>query len=183
MRRTVVVSALILMLPALASAQRGGGTRSEAPKRSDFGFDSSDSFGRRPAAVSARDLQELDPLAILLDKHKDLKLTDEQTVKLRDMEAKLDSAHRMPFRALDSLNRQMPRGGSGMSDDDAATARTVGTLTRLIIGGVRERYDSVEKDARALLTDDQRKKADDVLGDSHDKLSRIARAGRGPRGG
>ncbi len=182
MRRIVVLSALVLMFPALASAQRGGGTRSEATKRS-FGFDSTDSFSRRPAAVSARDLQELDPLAILLDKRKDLKLTDDQTAKLRDMEAKLDSAHRMPFRALDSLNREMPRGGSGMSDDDAATARTVGTLTRLIIGGVRERYDSVEKDARALLTDDQRKKADDVLGDSHDKWSRIARAERGPRSG
>ncbi|HVA57097.1 MAG: hypothetical protein WBQ26_10630 [Gemmatimonadaceae bacterium] len=175
MRRFMLAIAILAIVPSLSVAQRGGG-------RSGGGRRTTDRFGSGEAAtvpaISRQELADLDPLAILLDKRRDLKLTDDQTAKLEAMNGQLIDAQRPPFHALDSLNVELANLGSDLSSDDQAHARTLNVLSRMIASATRQRYDSVETVARALMTDDQKKAADDVLKDSHDRMERLVQRGR-----
>ncbi|MDE3127894.1 MAG: hypothetical protein KGL38_07805 [Gemmatimonadota bacterium] len=101
--------------------------------------------------------------------------------RLKAMDGGLKKEQEPAFHALDSLNLEMANLGSDPQGDDAARARTISILTHMVAGGTRQRYDSAEAQARALLTADQQRKADDILKDDHDRLDRIA--GRGGRSG
>jgi hypothetical protein len=66
---------LALLLPSLAEAQRRGmGER-------DVNWNTV-AAKKAPPTLTAKDVEELDPLAVLLDKKKDLKLTDAQVAAL-----------------------------------------------------------------------------------------------------
>jgi hypothetical protein len=180
MRRFVLAVAMVaLAVPGLATAQRGGGGRSRATSRTDmFG----DEFGsRRKNAITSGKIQDLDPVAILIDKHKDLSLTDGQVDTLKQMNDKLREAQKPALHVLDSLNQAIANMGSNISGDDQSHYQTLNTFVRMVAGNLRQQYDSVENDARALMNDDQKQKADDVLRDSHDELMKLV--GRGGRRG
>ncbi|MGH7668559.1 MAG: hypothetical protein ACRENQ_03625 [Gemmatimonadaceae bacterium] len=177
MRRAVLLFSLLMMAPALSLAQRGDRTRSGATSRTDM-FPS-DQMRERATAVTSNKLRDLDPLAILLDKHRDLALTDSQVVKLKDMRDRLGELQKPAYHMLDSLDQQLANVGSNPSADDQARMQTTNGFVRMVATNVRQQYDSVEKAAGALLTDEQKKKAGDVLKDSHDQLARLTARGGG----
>ena len=179
MRRFLLVAALVTVaVPKAILAQRGGG-RTGATSRTDmFG----DEFGsKRKNAVTSGKLRDLDPLAILIDKHKDLNLSDAQVDTLKQMNDRLTEAQKPPLHVLDSLNQEMANMGSNPTGEDQGRYQTLTGFVRMVAGNIRQQYDSVETDAKAIMTDDQKKKADDVLKDSHNDLMKLA--GRGERRG
>ncbi len=176
MRRIALLLSLLMVVPSMSQAQRGGRTRSGATSRTDM-FPS-DQMRRRASAVSSGKLRELDPLAILLDKHKDLALTDSQVTVLKTMDDQLGTLQKPAYHVLDSLDQELANIGSDPTSDEQRHMQTVNTFLHMIAKNVRQQYDSVEKDAVTLMTDDQKKKADDVLKDSHAQLARLLAGGR-----
>ena len=172
MRRFVLLSAALLVLPSLAAAQRGGRTRTGATSRTDMFSDNAPA--RRRITITSDKLRDLNPLHILIDKRGDMNLNDDQVNKLKAMNDELEGVDKASFHVLDSLNTQLRRLGSSTSPDDQSRAQTMSGFTRMIAGNTRQRYDSVETAARAVLTDDQQKKAEDVLQDAHEQLARLA---------
>jgi hypothetical protein len=177
MRRIALMLSMLMAVPTLAAAQRGGRTRSGATTHTDM-FPS-DQARQRAMTVTSSKLRDLDPLAILLDKHGDLALTDSQVARLKTMNGQLGDLQKPAFRMLDSLDQELANIGSDPNADDQTRVRTMNTFVRMITRNVRQQYDSVEKDAGALLTGDQKKKADDVLKDAHDQLARLVGNDRG----
>ncbi|MDE3129152.1 MAG: hypothetical protein KGL38_14170 [Gemmatimonadota bacterium] len=177
MRRMALIAAVLAIAPGLAAAQRGSRTGSAATQRTTDRFGTGEQA--RVPSVSRHELEDLNPLDVLLDKHGDLRLTDDQVARLKTMDQNLKQASEPAFHTLDSLNLELANMGSDPQGDDAARARTMNILTRMVANGTRQRYDSAEQDARALLTADQQKKAEDVLKVDHERLDRIAGHGRG----
>ena len=177
MRRIALLLSLLMAVPTLSLAQRGGRTRSGATSRTDM-FPT-DQMRRRATTVSSNKLRDLDPLGILLDKHGDLALTDDQVAKLRTMNDQLGELQKPAYHMLDSLDQELANIGSDPTSDEQTQMRTMNTFVHMIARNVRQQYDSVEKDAGALLTDDQKKKADDVLKDSHNQLAKLSADDRG----
>ena len=177
MRRMALMALVLVTVPALAAAQRGRGGASAATRPPDNPF--GDAQRMRVPAISRHELEDLDPLAVLLDKRGDLKLSDDQTAKLRAMDEDLAKANAPAFHALDSLNLERTNLGNDPSDDNAGRVRTIDMLSRMVAGGTRQRYDSVETQALAVLTEAQKQKANDILKDDHDRLNRLTRRGGG----
>jgi len=175
MRRYMIAVAVMLVVPGVVAAQRGGGRRSGATQRTDL---MSDQDSRRAQSITSDKLRDLDPLAILIDKHKDMSLTDSQVTTLKQMHVQLDDAQKPAYHVLDSLNQQLANIGSTSFGDDQSRAQTMNSFVRMIANNVRQHYDSVEHDALGLMSDDQKKKADDVLKDSHDQLGKLLSRGR-----
>ena len=176
MRRVALVLSLLMVAPTLSMAQRGGRTRSGATSRTNM-FPS-DQMRSRATNVTSGKLRDLDPLAILLDKHKDLALTDSQVTALKTMDDQLGTMQKPAYHVLDSLDQELANVGSNPTSDEQQQMQTANTFVRMIATHVREQYDSVEKSAGALMTDDQKHKAGDVLKDSHDQLARLTARGR-----
>ena len=180
MRRMALMALALAIAPALAAAQRGG-SGSGATRRTTDRFGTGEQV--RVPAISRHELEDLNPLGVLLDKHGDLQLTDDQVAKLKAMDDQLNSENAAAFHALDSLNLELANLGSNPEGEDAARARTINILTHMVAGGTRQRYDAAEAQARALMTQDQQRRADDILKDDHDRLNRIAGRNRGDGGG
>jgi hypothetical protein len=167
--------AVVMAVPGVVAAQRGGGTRSGATQRTEL---MGDQNARRGPSITSNKLRDLDPLAILIDKHKDMSLADSQVAKLKQMHDQLDEVQTPAYHVLDSLNQQLANIGSNPTGDDQARAQTLNTFVRMVASNMRQRYDSVERDALGLMSDDQKKRADDVLKDSHDELGKLLSRGR-----
>src|SRR6185369_10403649 len=102
-RRAFAVLALLL-LPSIASAQR---TKSGAASGRDKNLMTDDGSKDRRAEITTRELEEQSPLRLLVDKRKDLKLSDDQLTKLKDLESKLKEKNGSLLRIVDSVNREM----------------------------------------------------------------------------
>ncbi len=176
MRRIAFLLSLLMVVPTLSLAQRGGRTRSGATSRTNM-FPT-DQMRSRATTVTSSKLRDLDPLAILVGKHKDLALTDSQVTALRTMDDQLGAVQKPAYHVLDSLDQELSNIGDHPTSDEQRQMQTANTFVRMIATHVREQYDSVEKAAGALMTDDQKHKADDVLKDSHDQLARLTARGR-----
>lgn len=176
MRRVfAALAVMVLVVPSAASAQRGGGGgggRSSGGLKEGFG-------GPSQSGITSSKIQDLNPLNILLKKHKDLSLTDDQSAKLKQMNDQLDEAQKPAMHSLDSLSQEIANLGPRPTGNDQGLAQQLNQSARMVAGNIRQQYDSVETAAKALMSDDQKKKADDVLNDSHDKLNKLV----GRRGG
>ena len=96
---------------AVAAVQRGD-------KQADF------SDMNSTIKLSNKDIENVSPLKLLIDKRKDLKLTDDQLAKLKDREDKLKESMKPSFGALDSLRRVS--APAGRTADEGDKARTDG---------------------------------------------------------
>src|SRR5690242_5362194 len=71
-RRTILLVATFVTLPAIASAQR---SRTASDRRTEL-FDKDSTSSRQAPMVRGRDLEDMSPIKLMIDKRKDLKLTD-----------------------------------------------------------------------------------------------------------
>lgn len=168
LRRVTVFAATTLMIPALLLAQRGGGGsgRQRADPRADWGSINGGSSGLQ---LSNRDVEDMSPLKLLIDKRKDLKITEEQLKGLKDVEQKLKTTNEPSFKALDSLRNAMRSRNSSPSDDDRARMMSARRGVPDVVATIRANYTSALKDALALLNDSQREDAGKLVEkQSHD---------------
>jgi ribosomal protein L7/L12 len=182
--RHALLAVSVVCTPALA--QRGGGTGRERPRQTDADYRGMLANSPLALRLSNGDVEEMDPVRLLVDKRKDLKLTDDQQRQLKDLETKVKETNKPHFRQLDSLRQAMrPRAGE---DPDVERARTA--LAREAVVGVvraiRDNYAASLKEALPLLDAAQQPRADELLKKQAEKAEETLReklGGRGGRGG
>jgi hypothetical protein len=150
--------ATLATLPSVAAAQRGG-SRTQADKPVDM-FSKEDEQAMRPT-LRLGDLEDQSPLKLLLDKHKDLKLTDAQVADLKTKESALKDKSAPTLKLADSLINQLHSTSS--SDDARAKARLTALALGHVIESLRTTYDSAGTDAVAALDAEQQSKAKELL--------------------
>ncbi len=151
----------LLSLPALAQRGGGGGAGSKVQrgdKQADYSMMSGSTI-----KLSNRDIEDISPLKLLIDKRKDLKLTDDQLAKLKDREDKLKESMKPSFGALDSLRRIATP--ASRNPDEGDRARMMDTRRRFteVVTGIRVQYDGAATDAVAVLDETQQKQAKDLV--------------------
>jgi hypothetical protein len=174
-RLAVVAVALV---PAVAEAQQRTPIRGTRENTGELIRESP--VGLR---LTTRDVESISPLKLLMDKRKDLKLTDEQTQRIRDLDAALKERTREPLKRLDSL-RTAARPRVGV---DTAAERVRLLLAREEVTGVvtaiRSAYDAALKEALPILGEEQRAKADELLAKQRREAEEMLREKLGAGGG
>lgn len=152
----------IVLIPAVASAQRGGGGG-----RGSYGGDKQANYdGMRGSAsmlqLSNRDVEDISPIKLLIDKRKDLKLADDRVKQLKDLEGKLKDKNEPSFKALDSLRKVM-KPSATPSEDDRTRMMAARSGVMSTVADIRANYDASLKEAMPLLDEAQQKTANDLL--------------------
>jgi hypothetical protein len=148
-------------------------------------------MGGRPGAPpnpTAKDVQKHDPVWLLLEKKKKLKLDKDQVAQLTTLGAKLKEQNGPLYTRVDSLHDtfKMPSGGfqraSGTEDNRGAMMENRQMLYETL-RQVRENNRSARNDAIAVLKEPQKKKAYDMLEKQLEKSDEMMRGPGGGEGG
>jgi hypothetical protein len=156
--RQLAAFALVL-IPAVASAQRGsrGGGGGMGGDKANYGGSSASLL-----QLSNRDVEEISPIKLLIDKRKDLKLADDRVKQLKDLEGKLKDKNEPSYKALDSLRKAMRPSGT-QTDDERTRMMAARSGVMAAVADIRANYDASAKEALALLDESQQKTANDLL--------------------
>jgi hypothetical protein len=157
--RRLIILAMLLALPTAAWAQRGGG-RTQSDRRTEL-FDK-DAQPKGPS-LRARDVDDQNPLKLLIDKRKDLGLNDTQVAGLKDAESRLREQNAALFKTLDSLVHEMRPPLGSPSDEDRSRIRSARTSVAGVLGSVWANDDAAAKEAVAALDAEQQTKANALL--------------------
>lgn len=157
MNRRILFLAAFIALPTVATAQKA---RSQATKH-ESAFKDDEGLPSGPA-LRARDIEDLSPIKLLIDKRKDLKLSDAQTDGLKKAEGPLKEKNAPLYKAVDSLVREMKPGLNRTAESDA---RINGARIDLhtVMASIQDNYDAASKEAVATFDADQQAKANDLL--------------------
>jgi hypothetical protein len=138
---------------------RGGGRtggRRGAPR---------DSAGNAPRMLSTQDILKNSPLRLLLDKKKDLALTDMEQADLVNRQFALDQQLLPLLDQVDSAeSKARPSGDArSMSEDERRALMEQMRAMRTTMTAIRAQEDSATTAAVATLTAEQRLKANELL--------------------
>lgn len=113
--RTVTRVALSFILPSMSVAQ-GRGTRGEP----DVDWNAVAKNGSTGPAFSAKDVDGMNAFKALVEKRKDLKLTDDQLARFKGFETALHEKNAPLGKAVDLLRKAMKPGSGTPSAEDEA---------------------------------------------------------------
>lgn len=179
--RTVVPTlVLLLAVPVLAHAQRGGGGRMGGSKEADWNSVMAD-VPKGPS-ISGKDFVEASPLAMFLDKKKDLKLTDAQITAIKAADDKLQAANKDRYTLVDSLKKQMRPSVAPTAEDDARLAIARESMQG-VVRDIRASHDAETKAIVQTLDAEQQKTAEELLAKHAEKVQKMMREKMGPGGG
>jgi hypothetical protein len=177
--RLVIAAIVLAGLPSLASAQRGqrGGS-----KEADWNAVTAD-VPKGPT-ISAKDFIEASPLAMLLDKKKDLKLTDAQLVAIKAADEKLQADNKARYERVDSLKKLMRPSVAPTTEDEMRLALSRDAMQSVVLE-IRESQDAETKAIVQTLDADQQKTVATLLEKHAEKTQKMLRdkMGGGGRGG
>lgn len=159
MRSRLLIIASLFVLPTVATAQRGG-SRTQSDRHTDL-FDKS-SLPKAPL-LRTRDIEAQSPLKLLIDKRKDLKLSDAQLSHLNESEGKLNEKNASLLKMTDSLVRELRSIEAAPSNDDQSHIGLLRMALANVLREIRTNYDAAAKDALATLDADQQPKATEML--------------------
>jgi len=159
---TRIAGVVLILIPAIASAQRGGGG-----KGGSFGGDKQANYDKMGGTSSAlqlanRDLEDISPIKLLIDKRKDLRLADDKVKQIKELEGKLKDKNEPSFKALDSLRKEM-KPSATPSDDDRTRMMSARSAVMAAVADIRSNYGASVKEAMALLDEGQQKTANEML--------------------
>ncbi len=164
MRTRLILSAALVALPCTTlAAQRSRGSRSDADHPTEM-FDKDQPSG---PSLRSRDIEDLSDIKLLIDKHKDLQLTDDQVKALKDAENKEKDSTSQYFKLVDSLVHEL-RPATNPSDDDRARMRTSRMALTNVIHTIRDTYAGDANAAIAQYTPEQQQKAKALLDKLHE---------------
>lgn len=183
-------AALVLALvPATLTAQRGmGGGMRGGGGRSGGQEGGHGGGGSSMLQLSNGDVEEMSPIKRLIDKRKDLKLTDEQVKKFKDLETEMKARNERLFKQLDSLRKDMTFSGRP-SDDERAKIENDHQSVVDVVGNIRLSYNETLKRATELLDNGQKQKAAELVQQLNDEADQTldkklnSRGERGEGGG
>jgi hypothetical protein len=182
MSRFRAALALLVLLPAVATAQRGGGGGGRGmggSTKADFGAIDKNAAPRGPS-IAGRDLEKASPLADLLDKKKDLKLSEAQLTTLKDADLKLREANAERYKLVDSLKKEMRPGTS--AEDEARVVLSREAMMG-VIRDIRTSYDAAAKEIVGKLDEAQQKTAGEILEKNAEDTQEMLRDKLGGRAG
>jgi len=137
---------------------------------------------------SAEDVEKQDPVKLLLDKHKKLKLDKTQIAQLNVLDASLKQQNSSYYERVDSLHKtfKMPSGGfqrSTGSDNDRSGMMENRELFRETLTQVSQNNQAARDTALTLLKEPQKKKAYDMLEKQLEESDKMLRGPGGQNGG
>lgn len=180
MSRLTVAAVALLLVPALAVAQPRGGRSMGGSKEADWSEVTKD-IPKGPT-IAGKDFAEASPLAMLLDKKKDLKLTDAQVGSITQAETKLQADNASRFTLVDSLKKAMKPSVAPTAEDEARVALSREAMMG-VVRDIRGSFDAASKASVSGLDAEQQKKADELLGKHAEKMQKMMRDKMGGGGG
>jgi hypothetical protein len=136
--------------------------------------------------ISGKDFVEASPLGMLLDKKKDLKLTDAQMAAIKSADEKLQAANKDRYALVDSLKKQMKPSVAPSAEDETRVVLARDAMQ----GVVRDIHMSEDAETKAVvqtLDAEQQKTAAELLAKHAEKTQKMLRdklgGGMGGRGG
>ena len=184
-------AALVLALvPATLTAQRGmgGGGMRGGGGRSGGQEGGHSGGGSSMLQLSNGDVEEMSPIKRLIDKRKELKLSDEQTRKFKELETEMKARNERLFKQLDSLRKDMTFSGRA-SDDERAKIENDHQAVVDVVANIRLSYNETLKRATELLDEGQKQKAAELVQQLNDEADQTldkklnSRGERGEGGG
>lgn len=174
------VLALLVIIPATSFAQRGGGGGDFGRMGSGGSAKDADRMIRDMAdsPSPAKDLEKANPVEILLDKKKDLGLTDAEQKELKSLGNVVKDSTKPYFKTIDSAQREQKKtGGYAPTSGQMLILRRV---SREAADSVRSHYARAGQEALLKLTEEHRQPATDLLKKEIDELMAARRGGRPP---
>jgi len=176
MKHRALAFATLLVLPSIAVAQRSQATRRTPLSEPD----------EMPTGPSlrARDVEDLNPFKALIDKKKDLKLSDEQVKALKASESSMKEQDAPLYRSIDSLVREM-RPPLNPTTDFRVRSQLARAALMTTIDSIAVTYDEPIKSAIATLDAEQQAKATELVAQAKQEGNKTVREklGGGRRGG
>ena len=173
------IAVAVLLLPTLALAQRGG--RTQADRKTPL-FDKEE-MPKGPT-LRVRDIEDQSPLKLLIDKRKDLKLSDAQVTQLKESETKVKDTNAPLLKAVDSLIREIRSGSASPNDQSRIKVREARSGLMDVLKELNGTYDTPVKDVLTQLDPEQQSKAKELLEKQKqdgDKMLREKLSGGGER--
>ena len=171
--------AMLLTIPTMSEAQRTNRGREL------FGdWNQPDTAMGRPApSIKKSDIEKFSGVLIVVDKKKDLKLSDDVTNKLKDL-GKQEEAYNQPlYQKADSLRLAIRR----RAGEDGEKEQVRMTLARQelleVIRQIRSNYDSTFQVGLPLLDETQKAAATQLVEKQRDEAEDDLRSKLGGRGG
>lgn len=179
MLRATAIAALLL-IPTLAQAQRTnrgndlyGDWNKADPK-----------MGRPAPSYKQSDVEKFSSVLLLVDKKKDLKLTDEQMGKLTEVSKAEEEANKALYVKMDSTRLALRMKPGADPDQEQARMTIARQEFMAVIQQIRSSYDSTYKNAcLPLLDETQRKTAEGLIQKAQEEASEDLRKIGGGRGG
>jgi Spy/CpxP family protein refolding chaperone len=161
MRHTPLALIALAVISTTAAGQSGADQKRGTGRDADWGAVLKDN--RIGMKLSNGDVEDMDPVKRLIDKRKDLKLSDEQQQKLKDIQGKTKEINKPLFKQLDSLRQAMrPRAGFDEDADRARMALAREAAANTVVN-IRANFATGLTEAKPILTPDQTPKADELL--------------------
>jgi len=182
MRSTFTTTvALLALLPAIAVAQRGGRTASTSHASSDLS---------KPPSVrypTVADIEDHHPAALLVDRRKKLSLADSTVSQLKALEKAAKERSALMVAMYDSVRRRIlatnqqaiSEATPGLQIED----RQNKTGLRNLWAEMRDQRAKDAQEALALVPEDKRKAAADLLKEQEDELEKKMPGGGDRPGG
>ncbi len=181
MRNSRLAIVLLTLIPATLTAQRGMGGGGMRGGRGGGQEGGSRGGGSSTLQLSNGDVEEMSPIKRLIDRRKDLQLSDAQVKQFKDLEAEMKARNEHMFKQLDSLRKDMTF--SGQPSDDAFTriANDREAVTDLV-GNIRLSYNETLKRAMERLDEGQKPKAQALVDQLNDEADQTLEKKLNPRG-
>jgi hypothetical protein len=193
MRTRLFAVALVstVCIPSIALAQRTRGGGGDPPTSSAPSSSSSSSA----KAPSARDLQDMNPASLLIDKKKKASLPDSTVAQLKAVEKKINDRNAQFFATYDSVHKwtrsvsaagpvaqgagmhggvgdQALAAGSNSAAEQAQMQSSMREL-RKMMAEYRDRHSTDATEALAVVPDAQKKAATDLLNSQSGDLDKL----------
>ena len=156
----------LVLIPAVAYAQRGdGGSTGSSRVRGEPTANWKAVLGANSGGIklSSKDIENISPVKLLVDKRKDLQLSDDEVNQLKDLQTRLTAQNQDSFKALDSLRRESQPPAREPNDDDRARMGSARRAFAATVQTIRDSYNASVNDALTILNEAQRKTAGELL--------------------
>lgn len=184
MPRIRIALALCLLVPTIVSAQQRRG-KMGGEKDADWNAVAGKSAPAGPT-ISSKDFEKASPFKLMIDKKKDLKLSDAQITSIKDADAKLISANADRFKLLDSLKKDAkPKTSGTPSAEDEARLVIAREALNGVVRDIRMSFDAAAKETVPGLDEAQQKSAAELMAKYAEEMQEMLQdkmGGRAPGG-
>ncbi len=134
------------------------------------------SIRNEPEIPSGRDIDKLDPIAMLLANQRSLALSQETEGKWSSLDADLMHATKPSLAIIDSL-RVVLKAASESPDSRGAIRQTMAAYERAV-SDIRKAHDDGSRKALDLLTDEPRRTAEKLIQGRREEFDKVTKTRR-----